>query len=253
MHEDTTCAGPADPAGAVFPPSADNLQPFAPDSRPAFTRHSGGTLRAFGAFMAFFQPEAAGSASANSPVCGVTLSRISDLGVRRCILVCFGDLRPLAWVSQRRIKRCPEVPAVQHCRQKRSVALFSANVIGKTFCVAGAASVGCPEACKNLTAGTNASPRSRNGQVLSEPTSQPRHPRRQMKKCKRWDSFSACVTLNIPQLAHLVLFSRSTQGHGLAGLFQPSAPGSHSVRNVTAPTMFIQLIHFRLPRFPPLR
>jgi hypothetical protein len=45
------------------------------------------------------------------------------------------------------------------------------------------------------------------------------------RKNKRWDSFSACerlessayVTLNIPQLAHLGLFSRSTQGRGLAG------------------------------------
>jgi hypothetical protein len=65
------------------------------------------------------------------------------------------------------------------------------------------------------------------------------------KKNKRWNSFSpdepsessGYIRLNIPQLARLGLFSRSTQGRGLAGLFHPSTPGSLSVRDATAPAM----------------
>jgi hypothetical protein len=45
------------------------------------------------------------------------------------------------------------------------------------------------------------------------------------------------LKLNIPQLARLGLFSRSTQGHGLASLFQLSTPGSFSVRDATVPAM----------------
>jgi hypothetical protein len=41
--------------------------------------------------------------------------------------------------SPRRVRTTPEAPAVQRRRQKRSVALFSANVVGKRFCVAGPA------------------------------------------------------------------------------------------------------------------
>ena len=43
--------------------------------------------------------------------------------------------------------------------------------------------------------------------------------------------------LNIPQLARLGLFSRSTQGRGLADLFHSSPPGSLSVRDATVPAM----------------
>ena len=45
------------------------------------------------------------------------------------------------------------------------------------------------------------------------------------------------IKLNIPQLARLGLFSRFTQGRGLANLFQFSTPGSLSVRDATAPTV----------------
>jgi hypothetical protein len=77
--------------------------PAGPDSLPVFPRQPGGTPRAFGSFLAFFQSRATGSASADSLACDVTLSQISDLGVRRCILVYFGDLRPLEWVPPRRV------------------------------------------------------------------------------------------------------------------------------------------------------
>jgi hypothetical protein len=125
-------------AGVVLPPPAENLPPVAPDSQPVFPRQPGGTLRAFGAFLAFFQSGATGSASAGSPACDVAPSRIPDLGIRRCILVCFGDLCPPALGPPRRVRTMSST--VHRRRQKRSVALFSANVVEETFCIAGSMS-----------------------------------------------------------------------------------------------------------------
>ena len=48
---------------------------------------------------------------------------------------------------------------------------------------------------------------------------------------------SGYIILNIPQLARLGLFARSTQGRRLARVFQLSTPGSLSVRDATVPAM----------------
>jgi hypothetical protein len=163
------------PPRAILPPPAKNLPPVVPGVQPVFPRHSGRILRAFGAFLAFFQSGATGSASADSPACDVTLSRISDLGVRRCILVYFGDLRPPEWVPPRRVRTLSGsacCPALSSAAGKNDLLHYFPPMSSKKhFVLPVRCLVGCfpflGAMCKNLTAGKNASPRSRNGQIFN--------------------------------------------------------------------------------------